>query len=133
MFTLLLALACAGSPAPSAPTTAGTEAAATSLREIDVATLKADLDGKKVPILVDVRSPQEFSSGHVPGAKNIPIDQLASRESELEAHKSGDVYVICAVGGRSAAASKSLAGKGFHAVNVAGGTKAWTAAGYPTE
>ena len=84
-------------------------------------------------LLVDVRSPGEFTSGHIPGAINVPLGELKSRKAELEAGREG-LYVVCQSGGRSSKASKQLAGWGFDQVtNVAGGTGAWIAAGYPTE
>lgn len=124
-------------PAPAAPPAsapvaapAGAPSAAVAVRDIDVATLKAELDPAR--LLVDVRTPAEFAGGHVPGAKNVPIDELDARLGELGAP--GDpVYVICQSGGRSARASASLAEKGYAAVNVTGGTGAWRAAGYPVE
>lgn len=140
----LAALAACASPQPAAPP-AGTVAAPAvgpgaapvpappSSRKVEVATLAADRDAHKVPVLVDVRSPEEYTSGHVPGAINLPIDQIEARLGELEPYRSGDVYVICQSGGRSARASTQLASKGFHPVDVAGGTAAWKAAGYPTE
>lgn len=138
---LLLALsACGGASSPTtpptttaAPTPAPAAAPAVAVRSIDVAALKQAKDAGTVPVLVDVRTPGEFASGHVPGAQNIPLDTLSGKMAELEAWKSGEVYVICQSGGRSAQASSSLAKAGFHTVNIQGGTAAWKAAGYPTE
>jgi rhodanese-related sulfurtransferase len=136
VFTALLLAACSSEPEQpqvAAEPKPAAEAPAAAVRNIDAATLKADLDGKKVPVLVDVRTPEEFAAGHVPGAKNLPIQELAGRMSELDSYKSGDVYVICQVGGRSARASEQLATAGFKAVNVDGGTSAWEQAGLPIE
>ncbi len=124
-----LASGCADA-APTAPATAAAPAAA--VRTVDVATLKADLDRGAVPLLVDVRTAGEYGSGHVPGAKNIPLDTLASRIGELGSAEQ-EVYVICQSGGRSARASATLASKGLRPVDVKGGTGAWKAAGYPVE
>ena len=106
----------------------GTDAA--PIRQVDVATLRSDLDRAAVPLLVDVRTSGEFRSGHVPGAKNIPLDQLAARLAELGTSDQ-EVYLICQSGGRSARAAATLAAKGLRPVNVSGGTGAWLAAGYP--
>ena len=85
-------------------------------------------------LVVDVRSPEEFASGHVPGAVNIPLDQLGARMTELDPHKAETLYVVCAVGGRSAKATSQLRDAGFSgAVNVDGGTQGWIAAGHPVE
>jgi thioredoxin 1 len=74
-------------------------------------------------VVLDVRNPDEYESGHVPGAKLIPLGELASRQDDIPA---GDpVYVICALGGRSLTATKAMVGAGYHAVSVMGGTIGW--------
>lgn len=74
--------------------------------------------------LVDVRQPGEYRGGHIPGAKLIPVAELAERSSELDPTK--PTFVYCAIGGRSRVAAQMLAGKGFtEVVNMAGGIKAW--------
>ena len=60
-----------------------------------------------------MRTPEEFAGGHVPAARNVPIDALDARVAELG---TGEVYVICQSGGRSARASATLATKGLRAV-----------------
>ena len=102
------------------------------VRQIDVATLQVDLERRAVPLLIDVRTPAEFAQGHVPGAKNIPLDQLETRVNEL-GDPAAEVYVICQSGARSSRASTLLAAKGFHPVDIAGGTAGWRSAGRPVE
>lgn len=73
------------------------------------------------PEVIDVREKTEFASGHIPGAKNIPLSKIGSytqKESEL-------VYVICQSGMRSRQAVKKLKAKEIDAVNVRGGMSAW--------
>ena len=77
--------------------------------------------------LVDVRSPAEFRSGHVPGAKNLPLQSLDARLQELGA-KDREVVVYCASGARSRAASDKLRGAGFQAVIDAGAMRNLSAA-----
>jgi rhodanese-related sulfurtransferase len=77
-------------------------------------------------VVVDVRQPDEYEEGHVPGAVLIPLDQIPDRVGELP---EGIVYVICAMGGRSAKAVEFLGGRGLDAVNVAGGTQGWVESG----
>jgi rhodanese-related sulfurtransferase len=72
--------------------------------------------------LVDVRSPAEFASGHVPGSRNIPLDQLPSRLGELDATK--PVVVCCLSGGRSARAAGVLRQAGL-TVHDLGPWSAW--------
>lgn len=83
----------------------------------------AEQPPEKVTIL-DVRQPQEYREGHIPGAKLIPLTQLGDRLDEIDPHKPTVVY--CAVGGRSRVAAQMLSGKGFEEVfNLSGGIKAW--------
>ena len=79
--------------------------------------------------VVDVREPVEYLGGHVPGAIPMPMAQVGDRLSEIP--KTGPVYVICAAGGRSRKAAEFLRANGVDAINIAGGTRAWIAAGHP--
>jgi len=69
--------------------------------------------------LVDVRSPQEHESGHIPGSVNIPIEQLRDRTNELPRDRRIATY--CQVGQRGYLASRILRQSGFDAANVGGG------------
>ena len=71
---------------------------------------------------VDVRTPEEFVLGALPGAINIPVDQLRERVGELEP---GDVVVTCQVGQRGHVATLLLNGLGYHAKNLDGGYRTW--------
>ncbi len=74
--------------------------------------------------LLDVRQPREYEAEHLPGARLIPLKQLAEGLKELDEEK--PVLVYCAVGGRSRAAAQFLAGQGFKEVyNISGGIKKW--------
>ena len=74
--------------------------------------------------LLDVRQPGEYEAEHLPGAKLIPLKQLADGLGGLEKDK--PVLVYCAVGGRSRAAAQFLSGQGFNEVyNLSGGIKKW--------
>ena len=80
-------------------------------------------------MLVDVREPGEWSSGHAPAAVHHPLSQFdPSRLPEADV-----VYVICRSGNRSARATEALRDLGVDARNVAGGMSAWEAAGLPIE
>lgn len=82
-------------------------------------------------LVIDVREDEEYAGGHVPGARHIPLGQVVERVAEVPT--GGPVYVICALGGRSASAVEHLRGQGIDAVNVAGGTLGWIEAGHPTD
>lgn len=74
--------------------------------------------------ILDVRQPNEYERGHIPGSKLIPLPDLTERLKEIDQEKPTLVY--CAVGGRSRVAAQILAGKGFDSVyNLSGGYKAW--------
>jgi len=70
-------------------------------------------------VLLDVRTAGEFSKGHIPGALNIPVDELRQRLDELPRGKAVAVY--CGVGTRSYIACRILKQRGFKAANVSGG------------
>lgn len=78
-------------------------------------------------VLVDVREADEYASGHVPGAVNIPLSSVPERVGEFNGSQT--VYVICQSGGRSARACEFLSGQAELAsvefVNIAGGTGGW--------
>ncbi len=83
-------------------------------------------DNKKVLIL-DVRTPGEFKSGHIPKAKNIPVNELSSKINTLSSHKDEEVVVYCASGMRSSNASKILTKNGFNKIyNLSGGIGSYT-------
>jgi phage shock protein E len=77
--------------------------------------------------VVDVRTPDEFAEGHVPGALNIPFDQIAQRAGEI-GPPSTPVLVYCRTGRRSGIAAQALAGKGFTAIYDMKTLDAWKAA-----
>lgn len=79
--------------------------------------------------LLDVRQPDEYEEGHIPGARLIPLDQLEMRAGELP--EEGEILVVCRSGARSATAVHALTTIGHRATNVAGGTVAWIEAGRP--
>ncbi|HMG41492.1 MAG TPA: rhodanese-like domain-containing protein [Acidimicrobiales bacterium] len=105
------------------------DAPQSTVPEIDVTEL-ARLQAAGVT-LIDVREPDEYDGGHVPGAELIPLGTVPERLDEAQA-KEGTVYVICAMGGRSHKAAEFFRTNGIDAVNVAGGTKAWIEADRPT-
>ncbi len=100
------------------------------MREITVHQLKEALEAGDA-VVVDVREPDEYVQGHVPGARLTPLQTVPTLVGTLPADQ--PVYLVCAVGARSAQAAAFLAQHGVDAVNVGGGTRDWVAAGYPVE
>ena len=82
--------------------------------------------------IVDVRSAEEFATGHLPDAKNIPLPELAKRLSELEKFKTRPIVVVCQKGSRSATAVGLLGKAGFaEATSLEGGIDEWKKQGLP--
>lgn len=81
--------------------------------------------------LIDVRTPEEFSSGHIAGAVNIPVTSLESALSQVP--RDVPVVVYCRSGNRSASASRILQNAGYSTVYDLGGIMEWTNSGYPLQ
>src|SRR6476660_156771 len=96
-----------------------------SVSEISVDELADRLDAGG--FLLDVRQPDEYDAGHVPGAMLIPLGEVPDRIGELPA--ADELLVICRSGARSLAAAEFLEQQQIRAVNVAGGTLAWIQSG----
>jgi phage shock protein E len=80
--------------------------------------------------LLDVRTPQEYADGHVPGAVNVPYDQLASRLAEVPKDK--DVVLYCKSGRRAGIAADVLAANGYKRLShLEGDMNAWVEKGRP--
>jgi len=80
-------------------------------------------------VLLDVREDDEWTAGHAPEARHLPMSQLTGRLDEVPA--ADPLYVICRSGSRSARVVAFLSQQGVPAVNVAGGMQSWAAAGRP--
>ncbi|MGI6091723.1 MAG: rhodanese-like domain-containing protein [Veillonellaceae bacterium] len=78
----------------------------------------------KEALIIDIRTPEEYQAGHIPGVPLIPLDQLEKRAGEVP--KDQKVLLICRSGNRSSQGTKLLRSKGFDNVyNVTGGMLAW--------
>jgi rhodanese-related sulfurtransferase len=93
---------------------------------ITSADLRQFMKSPHPPQLIDVRSPGEFASGHVPGAVNIPMEQLESRLDDV-----GAQAVLICQGGTRAKLSAEWIGQQRNPLILEGGTDAWQSAGYP--
>lgn len=83
-------------------------------------------------LVVDVRTPEEFARGHLPGAINIPHDQIGSRLAELPKDK--DLVLYCRTGRRVGIAAEVLAANGYEKLeHLEGDITAWIARGLPVE
>ena len=80
-------------------------------------------------LLVDVRTPSEYAAGHVPGAINIPMEQVEARLEDL--NPGSPIVLICQSGGRAQLTARLLEGCGKQVTVLDGGTSAWVKAGFP--
>ena len=84
--------------------------------------------------VIDVRTPSEYASSHLPGAHNIPLDQLPSAVVTLQRVAARrELLLVCASGARSSQACAALAEHGINATTLAGGTQAWAEQGHELE
>jgi rhodanese-related sulfurtransferase len=101
--------------------------------EVAPADLQSRLSGGEQIVVIDVREPEEFARGKIPGAYTIPrgvLEMQVDGRLPLES----TVVLYCGAGGRSALAAKSLADMGYEKVeNLQGGWGAWVNSGLPVE
>lgn len=90
--------------------------------QVDVEAVRAAPAGKP-PYLLDVRTTEEFTDGHIPGAVNLPVDELRTRLVELPRDR--PIAVYCQVGQRGYLATRILLQSGFQAANLSGGYKTY--------
>lgn len=94
--------------------------------------LRDRLQQVDAPQVIDVRSPAEFETGHVPGAVNIPHDELAKRLDEVNA--ASGVVLYCMIGPRARLGEAALREAGIDGLlHLAGGFAAWREEGLPEE
>lgn len=104
----------------------------TNPRRLDAATLRERLADQDGPRVLDVRTPAEFETSHIPGAYNVPLDTLREHRDELRRHLDEDVVLVCRSGARATQAEKALAEVGLPGLHVLdGGMVAWESSGAP--
>lgn len=100
-----------------------------------VTTLQAtQLMNRENALVLDVRDPAAYAAGHILGAKNLPLAEIAKRADDFEKYKSKTVIVNCDTGNVAARAVGQLKARGFQNVfNLTGGFRAWLQASLPVE
>lgn len=101
--------------------------------EIAPGELAARLGRADAPAVIDVRTGPEVARGTVPGARHVPVRELAARLESLGLTPGSEVVAVCESAHRSIPAVRLLREKGFRAVQLAGGMAAWRRAGLPVE
>jgi len=104
----------------------------TSRATIDSRSLRRLLASPAPPRVLDVRTPGEFDTVHIPGAYNVPLDLLREHREEIVTHLDQDVVLVCRSGQRAGQAEQALRDAGLGNVGVLdGGIIAWEAKGFP--
>ncbi|WP_241385721.1 rhodanese-like domain-containing protein [Rhodococcus sp. CH91] len=99
---------------------------------VDPGSLRESIDSGKNVRIIDVRTPGEFESVHIPGAYNVPLDLLREHRDEFCAHFDENVVLVCRSGQRAGQAEETLRAAGLFNVHILdGGMLAWEAAGLP--
>jgi rhodanese-related sulfurtransferase len=95
-------------------------------RRVDATTLERLLSEDADIRVLDVRTPAEFGSVHIPGAYNVPLDTLAEHAAELERHVTEPVMLVCRSGTRASQACDKLATTGMANLHILdGGMQSW--------
>lgn len=89
------------------------------------------IEAEREHVLIDVRTPAEYASGHIAGSINIPVEVIATRLAEIPTDM--PVVVYCQSGNRSGRAASILMSNDYSQVYDLGGIARWRSAGYPVE
>lgn len=86
------------------------------------------------PVMLDVRTQDEYTQGHISGSKNIPLGLIDARISDIQDRKSSPIILVCQSGNRSMQAARSLKKHGFEKIfNLSGGMHSWQQANLPVQ
>ena len=99
---------------------------------ISATALHLRLNSPAAPLILDVRSPEEYAVGHIPGARNIPYRELPEHLDALAAFRQQEVVVYCEIGVRAGVAESLLVQAGFDQVlSLEGDMRGWREADLP--
>ena len=142
LFVVALAVAGCSAPqaaaAPQASAQADAQAAAPAIAMADApqkvspdAYMSGFVDAGAPHQLIDVRTPEEYATGHIAGSINIPVQEIGARLGEISQDE--PVVLYCRSGNRSNQAAQILDGAGYTGVYDLGGIQSWQSAGYPLQ
>ena len=104
------------------------------IKKVTAAEVKAAIDNKEKVVILDVRDPNEFAAGHLPGAVNVSRGTLEFNIWGKVSDQNAKMYVYCKTAARSALATKTLSDLGYkNAVLMDAQFEDWIKAGYPVE
>ncbi len=102
------------------------------IKKVSAAEVKAAIDKQEKAVILDVRDPEEYKAGHLPGAINISRGKLEFTVWDRIPDKDAKIYVYCLTAARSALATKTLNDMGYkNAVLMDAHFEDWVKAGYP--
>ncbi len=131
LVTSLMGAGCEDEPRQPA---SAPEATAPVVHEVPPDTLAARLAAGTPPLVLDVRTPEEYAEGHVPGAINIPHTEVAARLDELAPYRDREIVLYCRSGRRAGIAADVLKEAGFSRLaHLSGDMPGWAARGLPVE
>ncbi len=128
-FAICLGLLLASSSAATAQQHAAVDKSA---KETSAEQLQAALGKDSKILVIDVRSPQEFAAGHIPGAVNIPLDELSRKLEQMKVSKDTTLVTTCEHGGRSSRAAVELQKLGYPTASFCT-LDSWKKCGYKIE
>ena len=94
-------------------------------KEISPREVKERLDTGKKVLLIDVRTPEEYTEAHIPKSISLPLNIVESGISKITNDKDAELIVYCLSGRRASAACSQLAAMGYLNVNNMGGIQSW--------
>lgn len=113
---------CSGGSPSAATSTSSSEA---GFRQVSATEAQELMDSEEGYVILDVRTPEEYESGHIPGAVNVPNEEIGSEDPEALPDKDQLILVYCRSGNRSVQAAKKLAALGYTNVVEFGGINSW--------
>jgi phage shock protein E len=134
VFSLFLLSACERK-VPQAQSAVHEGTPGSAIKNIEVEEAEELLQENENVVVLDVRTPKEYSEGHIAGAKNLNFNDRKNFQEQLAGLDKEQTYLVhCAVGGRSAQAREMMKELNFQNVyHLEGGFKAWEKAGKPVE
>jgi rhodanese-related sulfurtransferase len=91
--------------------------------------VRKEISKSPKPIILDVRQPYEYQSGHIQGAKLIPLGELPAKMNQLPRNQ--EIICVCQSGSRSSSAARHLQSAGYNVRNMQGGMDMWQRSGLP--
>ena len=91
----------------------------------------ADLQRRGAVQLIDVREDYEWDAGRIPGARHVPLQDVAAQAESID--REAPVVFVCRTGGRSGMATQAFRRAGYDAYNLEGGMVAWAGRGLPLD